>query len=72
MLKKLLTLILLGFGIVATVNAENNPGYVYTSYGEVVKDSYGQCVHTSYYDSSNGLAECGDGSSSKNTSDSTK
>jgi hypothetical protein len=72
MLKRLLTLILLGFGIVATVSAENNPGYVYTTYGELVKDSYGQCVHTALYDSNNGLDECGEGSSSKNTSDNTK
>ena len=72
MLKKLLTLIILGVAIVANVNAKNNSGYVHTRYGEVVKNGYGQCLHTGYYDSSNGLAECGEDSSSKNNSERTK
>ncbi len=72
MLKKFLALILLGFGVFVTVSAESNPGYVYTTYGELVKDSYGNCVHSAYYDARNGLAECGDGSPSKNPSESVK
>lgn len=60
MCKKLLTLVFLCFGAVVTVNAVENPGYIYTSYGELVRDGYGKCLHTLYYVSSNGLPECGE------------
>lgn len=72
MFKRLLALIIFGLGAITAVNAENNPGYVYTGYGEVVKDGYAQCVRTAYYDSSDDLAECDEDSSSKNASDSAR
>lgn len=48
-------------GIAANAYADRNQGYVYTSYGEVLRGVYGKCVHTAYFDPSNGLAECGEG-----------
>ncbi len=48
-------------GLTANVYAAQNPGYIYTSYGEVVRTSYGTCLHTAYFDPNNGLAECGEG-----------
>ena len=70
MSKKLLTLVFLCLGAIATANAVENPGYVYTSYGEVVRDGYGQCLHTVFFDSKNGLAECGEAPTKNSNSNS--
>ena len=50
--------LLLSFGV--TVNAFALDGYWSTLYGDVLKDGYGECVHTAYYDLSDGIAQCGE------------
>lgn len=64
--KKLLVLLFLTLGISATAFAERNVGYLYTGYGEVVRGAYGHCIHTAYFDPSEGLAECGEGPGQEN------
>lgn len=62
-MKKLNTwFILASTGIIAHAIADNGPhqGYLNTTYGPVVKSSYGQCVHTSYYNPNDGIEECGE------------
>jgi hypothetical protein len=56
--KKLVLLLCLG--MIAAANADRNSGYVYTLYGDLLRDGYGHCIHTAYFDPDNGLAECGD------------
>ncbi|MDQ5921790.1 MAG: hypothetical protein QG673_1849 [Pseudomonadota bacterium] len=51
-------LILSVFGFILPAFAERGPGYLYTAYGSLVRDAYGHCVHTAYFDPSEGLAEC--------------
>lgn len=60
MSKKLLALLLLAFGLAGSAFAEHSSGYLYNIYGDIVKDAYGHCVHTAYYDPADGLAECGE------------
>jgi OOP family OmpA-OmpF porin len=45
-----------------TVNAESGSGYIATpaSGDGIVKTAYGQCVHSAYYNSADGMAECGE------------
>ena len=58
--KKLLAVLLLALSMAGSAFAARNSGYVYTIYGEIVKDPFGQCLRTAYFDPDNGLAECGD------------
>ncbi len=52
-------LLLLSVGFISSAFAE--PGYVDSAFGSVVKDAYGECVHTSYFDKdTDGTAECGE------------
>ena len=69
MLKKILALVLLCLGTIAIVNADENAGYLYSVYGNVIKDGYGQCVHTLYYDDKHVIAECGDTATSSQSND---
>ena len=63
-MKKLLFLLFLGF----TVNVFAHEGYLSTTHGKVLKGGYGECVHSAYYDSSDGLTECGEATAKqKNT-----
>ncbi len=60
-MNKLCTVLLLASGFVSSAYAAQNPGYVFNSYGDPVRDTYGSCIHTVYYDSNNGLTVCGEG-----------
>ncbi len=61
--KRLLILLLLASSMAGTAfAAPRNPGYVYSAFGDLVRDSYGHCIHTAYFDPNNGLTECGEGS----------
>ena len=53
-MKKLL--LILSFCV--SVNAFAQDGYLYDSYGNVVRDAFNECVHSGYYDKTNGVAEC--------------
>lgn len=46
----------------ASVYAEDTTnGYIISAYGSALKSSYGECVHTAYYDADiDSRAECGD------------
>lgn len=48
----------------------NFPGYVYTptSGFSILRSSYGRCVHSAYWESSVGLAECGEAPKAKGES----
>ncbi|MBP9742591.1 MAG: hypothetical protein KBD37_04450 [Burkholderiales bacterium] len=59
MKKKLIVLLILGFMTTAFAE-ERTPGYLYTFYGDLVRDAYGGCIHSAYYSPEDGLAECGE------------
>lgn len=60
-MNKLCTVILLASGFISSAYAAQNPGYIFNSYGDPIRDTYGKCVHTAYYDPNNGIAACGEG-----------
>ena len=47
----------------AFIVADENPGYLYTTYGDIVRTAYGHCVHTAYFALADGVAECGESQS---------
>ncbi len=54
-MKKLILILSLGL----SVNAFAKEGYLYDSYGTVVKDAFNECIHSGYFDKSiDGIAEC--------------
>ena len=59
---KKIILFLVCCGLNFVFAGEKKSGYLYTAYGSVVKTVYKSCVHTSSFDSENGLAECGEAS----------
>lgn len=62
MSKRLITIFLLAFGLIAAANgSDRGSGYVYTPYGELLRTSYGECVHTAYFNPEQGLDVCGEG-----------
>lgn len=60
-MNKLCTVLLLASGFISSVYAAQNPGYIFNSYGQPVRDTYGKCIHTAYYDANDGLTVCGEG-----------
>lgn len=55
-------LLLLSLGV--AINAFALDGYWGTSYSNLLKNGYGECVHTSYFDEQvDGVAACGEASS---------
>ena len=67
--KKIITLLLLSLlASMSFASDERNNGYLYTVYGQFVRDAYGHCVHTAYYDPDHGLDECGEGPSKEDAS----
>lgn len=54
--------LLLGMSIGVMFNNAfaGNDGYLSTNYGTIIKSPYGQCIHTTYFNSKNGVAECGE------------
>lgn len=61
-MNKYITGLVLAMGISLVVADDTTHGYVMSIYGSTVKGSYGQCIHTAYYnaDIDGGRAECGD------------
>lgn len=60
-MNKLSMFLLLTSGFISSSYAVQNPGYIFNSYGDPVRDSYGNCIHTAYYDPNNGIKACGEG-----------
>ena len=64
-MKKILLVLSVGF----VLSAVAEPGYVDSEFGSTVKDAYGECVHTSYFNkNTDGTAECGEAPASVNKS----
>lgn len=60
-MKKLLYIVFGWCFYITFVGAEAHHGYLSSSSGDIVRDFYGSCVHTAFFDKRQGLEECHEG-----------
>ena len=60
-MKKTLILFLVVINLGSAVAADDNAGHVATIYGGLLRDAFGACVHTIFYNpDTDALPECGE------------